>query len=1156
MGSGASKPSGSSAPSEDATSSKKLVVQHSSKKQALQQMKKIGKNAPRGKVEETGEFEVRVKDKLVKVPFAYVSQTGYYPNELDKANQDALMVREDIGGKNNELAYFGVYDGHGKAGDACANYVAMELWETLEMEPDFKDGNYFQALIQAHEKTNEEMHLQEKVGTFSDMMSGTTAVSALMDGDRIFVANVGDSRAIALSNHDGKLVSVPLSIDQTPFRHDERERVKQKGARVLTMAQIEGLQDASVQDFGNEDDNDGDPPRLWTSVGSYPGTAFTRSLGDRVAEEIGVVATPEVLERRITVADEYILLGSDGVFEFITSQGVADIFSRSKNKLLSASRAIVAEAYRQWLQFETRTDDITCIIIDVRGIGQEDVAEDLLRKRKGSYAVDFLAEEMRQQLTQFTSPAGGGRPSVSLSASVPELATAGADEGTGASGSGSGSGAGAGAGARAGAQPRPSNGGVKMKGVNSDGGVNMARATHLQSFQLDALSAPNAGGVGNGRRKSQFERKMGQAESKAPLLMELRPVRRKVANNVGVVPFDPSELDGYTLPAHPKTEEEAEALREALTSSYMFAHLSEDQLQKAVAAMEKKEVVKDEVVIKQFDSGDKFYVAASGRYAVDVAVNKTVKDPTGRTVPLEGQFEEPREVMEYICDEGEQLPLFGELALMYNKPRAATIRATADAGVLWALERKAFHSVLMRDSAHRLIKVLRKVKTFASLTYNEVARLVDLLTEVTFKKGEHIVTQGEDGDSFYVIKNGQASVTVRGPDGSEKEVMKLSEYEYFGERALLNDEPRAATVTATEDVTCLMIKKSLFDEVLGRLEDVLAEDGKMREDTAEHLTGITDLRDLKIYPGNIPFHFGSLFRAAVRATIPDDPGDPDEDEVKFVTLRRIALPTAAAEQEAAALHLERELEILGRTHTPTLIATFGHVEQASLSYQVFEDEFVADLQSIVSDRPLDPSSNVLRFAVRSVAEALKQLHQHRGILSRGVAPEGVLLDIHGALRLANFRFAKVTDGARTFTACGTPEYMAPEMITGKGHGFASDWWSLGILICELCAGKTPFADMNESVMYASITNDKFVTDHIASLGSTHTTNGTALLRALLTARPEDRLTVKHDEDMDAHPFMARVKLRDSPLAAFAETLAAKLMCGDSSVVQEKLDLLK
>eukprot|EP00953_Heterococcus_sp_UTEX-ZZ885_P009836 5760-Heterococcus_DN1.PRE.1 len=94
-----------------------------------------------------------------------------------------------------------------------------------------------------------------------------------------------------------------------------------------------------------------DPPRIWSPFGEYPGTAFTRSMGDVIAEELGVSADPEIIHRKLHSGDRYIIIASDGVFEFLTNQSVTDMVARY-NDPLDACKKVVQESYDLWLQYE------------------------------------------------------------------------------------------------------------------------------------------------------------------------------------------------------------------------------------------------------------------------------------------------------------------------------------------------------------------------------------------------------------------------------------------------------------------------------------------------------------------------------------------------------------------------------------------------------------------------------------------------------------------------------------------------------------------------------------------------------------------------------------------------------------------------------------
>lgn len=172
----------------------------------------------------------------------------------------------------------------------------------------YPEKSFHNAMVLA----NHELH----ESPVDDMQSGTTAVNILVRGTGLYVANVGDSRAVLAERQGSKNVAINLTVDQTAFRYDnhivvvtsryvsiehwafiyqvsvfslsmpckyrrdECDRVKLFGARVLTLDQVYGVKDPSIECWGTEEEDGGDPPRLWAPNGNYPGTAFTRSIGD------------------------------------------------------------------------------------------------------------------------------------------------------------------------------------------------------------------------------------------------------------------------------------------------------------------------------------------------------------------------------------------------------------------------------------------------------------------------------------------------------------------------------------------------------------------------------------------------------------------------------------------------------------------------------------------------------------------------------------------------------------------------------------------------------------------------------------------------------------------------------------------------------------
>uniref|UniRef100_A0A0D9VEU9 protein-serine/threonine phosphatase n=1 Tax=Leersia perrieri TaxID=77586 RepID=A0A0D9VEU9_9ORYZ len=308
-----------------------------------------------------GSRKVRVPLGNYDLRYSYLSQRGYYPESLDKPNQDSFCIHTPFGTSPDDH-FFGVFDGHGEYGAQCSQFVKRKLCENLLRDNRFRT-DAVQALHSAFLATNSQLHAD----SLDDSMSGTTAVTILVRGKTIYIANTGDSRAVIAEKRGEDIVAVDLSIDQTPYRTDELERVKECGARVMTLDQIEGLKNPDVQCWGTEESDDGDPPRLWVQNGMYPGTAFTRSIGDSVAESIGVIANPEIFILELNANHPFFVLASDGVFEFLPSQTVVDMIAKYKDPR-DACAAIVAESYRLWLQYETRTDDITIIVVHTNGL--------------------------------------------------------------------------------------------------------------------------------------------------------------------------------------------------------------------------------------------------------------------------------------------------------------------------------------------------------------------------------------------------------------------------------------------------------------------------------------------------------------------------------------------------------------------------------------------------------------------------------------------------------------------------------------------------------------------------------------------------------------------------------------------------------------------
>eukprot|EP01090_Pellita_catalonica_P003258 TRINITY_DN1290_c0_g1_i1.p1 TRINITY_DN1290_c0_g1~~TRINITY_DN1290_c0_g1_i1.p1 ORF type:complete len:346 (-),score=73.13 TRINITY_DN1290_c0_g1_i1:159-1196(-) len=265
-------------------------------------------------------------------------------------------------------------------------------------------------------------------------------------------------------------------------------------------------------------------------------------------------------------------------------------------------------------------------------------------------------------------------------------------------------------------------------------------------------------------------------EETAKRYVQSRKARRGAVSSE---PIAIADVDSFELPKFAKSDEILNHISSALEKNVLFAHLDADERGDLYGAMEKVSVSAGNIIIKQGDEGDYFYVVDSGTCEIWV-------DSAGT----------PIKVM--TCKKWDS---FGELALIYNTPRAATVKATTDC-VLWRIDRITYRKIIMGSQVRkrRLYEsFLEKVPILSTLQKYERLTVADALEPALFKEGDIIISQGDPGDAFYIIVEGEVKVTKVTPASTEpEEVARLFTSSYFGEIALMTDRPRAATVTAAK----------------------------------------------------------------------------------------------------------------------------------------------------------------------------------------------------------------------------------------------------------------------------------------------------------------------------------------------------------------------
>ncbi|EPR60602.1 cAMP-dependent protein kinase regulatory subunit [Toxoplasma gondii ME49] len=254
----------------------------------------------------------------------------------------------------------------------------------------------------------------------------------------------------------------------------------------------------------------------------------------------------------------------------------------------------------------------------------------------------------------------------------------------------------------------------------------------------------------------------------------------------------------FVAPVYPKTAEQKERITKVIESSFLFSSLDIEDLETVINAFQEVSVKKGTVIIRQGDDGDRLYLIETGE--VDVM----------KKFPGEKENK-------FLC-KMHPGDAFGELALMYNAPRAATVIA-ADDMLLWALDRDSFTNIV-RDAAAKKREIfeesLKEVRILEDMDPYERSKLSDALRTATYEDGDVIIKEGETGDTFYILLEGAAEAIK-----NDKVVMEYKKGGFFGELALLKDQPRAATVVAKSHVQVAYMDRKSFKRLLGPVEQIL-----------------------------------------------------------------------------------------------------------------------------------------------------------------------------------------------------------------------------------------------------------------------------------------------------------------------------------------------
>ena len=344
------------------------------------------------------------------------------------------------------------------------------------------------------------------------------------------------------------------------------------------------------------------------------------------------------------------------------------------------------------------------------------------------------------------------------------------------------------------------------------------------------------------------------------------------------------------------------------------------------------------------------------------------------------------------------------------------------------------------------IEQLKKVALFKNLSKDKFNLLAKKIKTEFIPDKQNVITQGEEGTRFYIIKKGLVAIYV-----NKKYIRTMNENEYLGERALFFKEPRSATAKAHGDCEVYYLEKEDFETVIEKnLKDYLINRIYLQDDsiTLDQLTYLISLGSGSY--GNV-----SLVKTTKKNYL--------------YAIKNISIKQTLYNNLTANIELEKSI-LLSIDH-PFIVKLVKTLKDDKFLYFLMDYIRGKELFDVIRDIDILSKSQTLFYGA-SIMLAVKYLHERKCIY-RDIKPENIMVTENGYIKIIDFGTAKILKDGRTQTTMGTPHYMAPEMILGGGYSFEVDYWAIAVCMYEFICGEVPFGDKSEDPMeiYLAVKNE-------------------------------------------------------------------------------------
>lgn len=515
--------------------------------------------------------------------------------------------------------------------------------------------------------------------------------------------------------------------------------------------------------------------------------------------------------------------------------------------------------------------------------------------------------------------------------------------------------------------------------------------------------------------------------------------------------YDKQDFSSFKKVSYEKTDEVRSLIYDAIKPNVLFEHDDSEEILQIIDVFKPRSFGAGETVISQGDEGDEFYVVESGELTIQVKVK--------------GDDESGEESMLKVGNYSKG-SAFGELALIFGSPRAATITATRDCQ-LWSLERMAYRSVIsqMRYELHVEKNAFIKTCEVNNRRFTDIfdgSQIEDLTiaTKVdSYEAGSIILRAGEMGDTFYIVKSG--TIETFKPNKEERHGV-IEEKKAFGTTSLLKGIESPFTYKAATKVTLYYLTRQDFEAIMGSFQDALDGNTVSRsilKSESRHTLKTSMSMDRRYEYSLEQLNF---FNVLGRGAFGQVSLVQAKDSRKVFALK--AQSKHYITKKGQKEHVLNEYRIMKEIEHSNILGIHCAMQDATHLY------FLLDLlpggelmQYLVKRARMGKgfAEDVTRFYAASVVLAFELLHPLM-IAYRDLKPENIVLTKKGYGVLVDFGLAKEIDEGQTYTFCGTPDYLAPEIIRGTGHDWAVDYWGLGVFLFEMTNGTAPFYASNQA----------------------------------------------------------------------------------------------